>query len=405
MASSDFRNPLEGSAVQTVAMTSRAVSATSAPATGDTLGALRAPSPATVLVVDAAGIIVSADHGPQGERAVDVIGRSVIDVVAPEHAERIRAAIGRVVSEGSTEAFDLVLTGPADPVKAWAVVASPTEGGAAFVMIDITGRAREEARLRRSEALLVDAQGVAHLGTWEWDVTQPTAVWSDELYRIYGVTRETYTPSYEAYLTKVHPDDRARVMAVTEACFKEHKPYSHDERIFRANGEMRWLHTWAFPVLDESGKLVRLIGVCQDVTDAKHAEGAMRTQMMTRALARRLLTEVIRRAHVPDAIVRQLGRGLASERVGERSATAFVEAFQAMGFGTLRADPVQGARYEFAAADLIERRGEATLPTCHLTLGYLEGVVTALTGRPALGNEMRCQSMGHEECRFTVRVQ
>ena len=54
--------------------------------------------------------------------------------------------------------------------------------------------AQESARLRRSEQLLVDTQGVAHLGTWEWDVSQTSAVWSDELYRIYGLTRQQYTP-------------------------------------------------------------------------------------------------------------------------------------------------------------------------------------------------------------------
>ena len=130
----------------------------------------------------------------------------------------------------------------------------------------------ESARLRRSEQLMVDTQGVAHLGTWEWDVSQPTAVWSDELYRIYGLTRQEYTPSYEAYLTMVHPDDRQRVMDATSRVFHEHVPYSHDERIYRPDGSLRYLHTWAHPVLDETGKLTRLVGVCQDITDQKVVE-------------------------------------------------------------------------------------------------------------------------------------
>ena len=106
---------------------------------------------------------------------------------------------------------------------------------------------RTEERLRRSEQLMVDTQGVAHLGTWEWDVQQPHAFWSAELYRIYGLTPETYTPSYEAYLQMVHPDDRQRVIDATNRVFQEHVPYSHDERIFRPDGSMRYLHTWAYP--------------------------------------------------------------------------------------------------------------------------------------------------------------
>lgn len=140
---------------------------------------------------------------------------------------------------------------------------------------EITELKREVARLRRSEAMMVDTQGVAHLGVWDWDITQPNATWSPELYRIYGLDPAHYVPSYENYLAKVHPDDRQRVMDATNGVFHELKPYSHDERIFHADGSVRYLHTWAFPVLDDAGKLVRLMGVCQDITDRKLAENAV----------------------------------------------------------------------------------------------------------------------------------
>lgn len=141
---------------------------------------------------------------------------------------------------------------------------------------DMTEAKRTELRLRRSEQLMVDTQGTAHLGTWEWDVSEPNATWSDELYRIYGLTKEGYTPSYEQYLTLVHPDDRQRVIDATNRVFHEHVPYSHDERIFRPDGSIRYLHTWAHPVLDDQGKLTRLVGVCQDITDRALAEEQVR---------------------------------------------------------------------------------------------------------------------------------
>jgi PAS domain S-box-containing protein len=147
--------------------------------------------------------------------------------------------------------------------------------GLTLLASDVTDYKREIQRLRRSEEMMVDAQGVAHLGMWEWDITQPHATWSPELYRIYGLDPDTYVPSYENYLAMVHPDDRQRVMEATDAVFHHLKPYSHDERIYRANGELRYLHTWAFPVLDESGKLLRLTGVCQDITDRKLAENSV----------------------------------------------------------------------------------------------------------------------------------
>ncbi len=190
------------------------------------------------------------------------------------------AATDRVLAGGSAARFEWGEAGPGG-IRAWFVCTiTPLRSagrvvGCLCLSTDTTELKRDAERLRRSEQLMVDTQGVAHLGTWEWDISEPTATWSQELYRIYGLTPETYTPSYEAYLTMVHPDDRARVVEATNRVFHEHIPYSHDERIFRPDGSIRHLHTWAHPVLDDAGTLVRLVGVCQDITDQKLAEEAV----------------------------------------------------------------------------------------------------------------------------------
>lgn len=154
------------------------------------------------------------------------------------------------------------------------------------ICTEMTDLKRSEERLRRSEQLMVDTQGVAHLGTWEWDVSEPHAHWSAELYRLYGLTPESYTPSYEGYLKMVHPDDRQKVIDATNRVFHEHIPYSHDERIFRPDGTVRYLHTWAYPILDEQGRLRRLVGVCQDITD--RAEADEKVRRMNAELERRV---------------------------------------------------------------------------------------------------------------------
>ena len=199
--------------------------------------------------------------------------------------ESARAELGAladvVVARGEPRQLECGEQGPAG-IRSWARFGlSPLRDesrtlGYLCIAADASELKRSELRLRRSEQLMVDTQGVAHLGTWEWDIREPTAVWSDELYRIYGLTPETYTPSYERYLTLVHPDDRERVVDATNRVFQEHVPYSHDERIVRPDGSLRYLHTWAHPVLDDAGKLVRLVGVCQDITDRKLAEEQVR---------------------------------------------------------------------------------------------------------------------------------
>lgn len=222
----------------------------------------------TLLFLNAAFRERAAGIGP-GARAA-----ALFPAGARATFEAIEAA---VLADGRPARFEWGDMGPAGarhwftstltPLAAGAVV-----GGYLCVSAEVTELKRSEARGLRSERLMVDTQGAAHLGTWEWDLSEPNAVWSAELYRIYGLSPDTYTPSYEAYLRMVHPDDRQRVIDATNRVFHEHVPYSHDERIFRPDGSMRYLHTWAHPVLDDAGKLVRLVGVCQDITDRKAAE-------------------------------------------------------------------------------------------------------------------------------------
>ena len=190
-------------------------------------------------------------------------------------------ALAAVLLTGEPARFQWGDSSPAG-VRSWyASAVSPIRDGQRplawlCVSTEVTELKRNEERLLRAEKLMVDTQGVAHLGTWEWDLSEPHAFWSAELFRIYGLTAETYTPSYDAYLTMVHPDDRQRVIDATNRVFHEHIPYSHDERIFRPDGSMRYLHTWAHPILDEEGKLRRLVGVCQDITELKEVERQVR---------------------------------------------------------------------------------------------------------------------------------
>lgn len=319
----------------------------------------------------------------------------------PEPVER---ALSRA-KEGERAAFEAGESSPGGAREWYRGEAFPVaDGGACVVMVDITDRMREVERLRRGERLLVDTQGVAHFGTWEWDISEPTAWWSTELYRIYGLSPETYTPSYEAYLKIVHPDDRQRVMDATNAVFQQHVPYSHDERIFQPDGSLKFLHTWAMPVLDDSGKLVRLVGVCQDVTEARLADRAVRAQSLTRGLARRIVLDLMQRAHVTERATRELGRALSNEPIGDGRLEAAVENFVEMGLGNLAVKSAEASRFSFVGNDLLERRSGSTMPTCNMTLGYLEGAVSRATGQVAKGNEMRCQSMGHEECVFLVKA-
>lgn len=128
----------------------------------------------------------------------------------------------------------------------------------------------------------------------------------------------------------------------------------------------------------------------------------LRRQGVARGLVRELLQGVARRGDVQPESLRSLGRELA-RGVGGADAAAHVAAYAEMGMGELRETRSNEGRYEFAGRDLLELEPRRNRPTCYLSLGFLEGVVGALTGGAALGTEVACQSQGHAECRFVVR--
>ena len=156
-----------------------------------------------------------------------------------------------------------------------------TEQPPVFVAViqDITERvAAEEERARLEEVLrartrnLADAQRIAHIGSWEWDLATDTAQRSDELHRIYGVEPGTLPETTEAFLAFVHPDDRARVQAFERAAVARSGTYSLEYRAVRPDGSIRIIHDEAEAVRDPSGVPVRMFGTAQDITERVAAE-------------------------------------------------------------------------------------------------------------------------------------
>jgi PAS domain S-box-containing protein len=150
---------------------------------------------------------------------------------------------------------------------------------------DLTRRNEAQARLVANEAKLAEAQQIARLGSWEWEIASDRVVWSDELYRIYGVRPDRFPGSYGSYLDKVHADDRARVARVIETAVAERRGWSLDYRIVRPDGEVRMIHARGEVVLDDQGRPAIVRGTAQDVTENRRVEDALRAaeQLFRRA--------------------------------------------------------------------------------------------------------------------------
>ncbi|MEA2314880.1 MAG: hypothetical protein QOI03_1572, partial [Solirubrobacteraceae bacterium] len=131
---------------------------------------------------------------------------------------------------------------------------------------------RRVTQLHRSEARMAEAQEIARFGHWEWDVKSDVVVWSPQLFHIYGLDVGEFTASFAAYLQMVHADDRERVAALIRTAMEQRRPVGFEERIVRRDGQIRVLRSEARVVCDEDGEVVRLMGVCHDMTERKRAE-------------------------------------------------------------------------------------------------------------------------------------
>ena len=131
-------------------------------------------------------------------------------------------------------------------------------------------------RSDRLVALLGEAQGVAHIGSWEWHVPSDEVAWSRELYRLYGLSPGGFPANYEGLLSYVHPEDRDAVDRTLRRALVELAPFSFEHRVVRHDSATRVVHGRGQVETDDGGNPVRIYGTAQDVTDQRRTQEQFR---------------------------------------------------------------------------------------------------------------------------------
>lgn len=199
------------------------------------------------------------------------------------------------------------------------------------IIRDVSERVRMERELRASRERLAEAERVAGIGSWEWDVRRDRVSWSDGLFHIYGLTPEEFDPTLDGGERRVYPDDRALVRAALEKALAERSSFSIEYRAVRGDGRVRVLRNRAEVVVDGAGQPIRLVGIAQDITDAKLAQETLQSassELERRALELQRLAlnepgEPTPRTHAPLTprqldILRLVAEGLTSAQIAER---------------------------------------------------------------------------------------
>lgn len=132
---------------------------------------------------------------------------------------------------------------------------------------------RKEARgLHESTRLLALSGELSQIGTWRVDLLKNELQWSDAVFKIHGVTRETYVPEIVTAIKFYHPDDQGYVDECVELAIKEKRDFDFERRLIRSDGVARLVVTKGRPEFDEEGKLISIIGIFQDITERRKEE-------------------------------------------------------------------------------------------------------------------------------------
>jgi len=222
---------------------------------------------------------------------VDFFGKSPGEM----HGIHIREVLGEELFEknvqymngalaGEAQLFDREIRTPSGEIRYTQAsyipdVAEDGEVRGFFVLVtDITERRRIEEELARSHARLAEAERLARLGSWDWDVAEGKMTCSEGLFEIYGITAEDFDESYDVGSSKwVHPDDRGFVEQEMRQALESGAPVDFEYRIIRPDGRVRRLHSRAELIADADGTPLRLTGTAQDVTELHAAAEVLQT--------------------------------------------------------------------------------------------------------------------------------
>jgi two-component system CheB/CheR fusion protein len=209
-----------------------------------------------------------------GRPVSDHIGRTVREMI-PDLAAEVTPVYERVLRTGEP-IVDVEVRGslPSDPdvEHVWLVSYHPVRAsdgeirGVTAVVADITDVKRSQEALALATDRLQEAQRVAGVGSWEWDILEDEVWWSEELYRLMRKRKGEFTPSLDAFYEIIHPGDRPKFRRQIEATLARDAPYAFEFRALLDDGDERYFHASAALERTPDGVPARLVGTVQDLT-------------------------------------------------------------------------------------------------------------------------------------------
>ncbi len=205
-----------------------------------------------------------------------------LSILHPEDRPRVEALLKGAVDRRSDYRAEYRIVLPGGAVR-WISApgrvfvgpdGEPT--GMGGVLIDITKHKQTEEDLEHAREVLNEAQGIAHLGSFEYLPATQSLSWSEEQLRLHGLDPEGPAPGYAELVSRlVHPADAEPTERAFTEAVQAYRGFDQEYRIVRPDGTERWVHTLARPEMNPDGKVARYIGTTLDITDRKRSEAAL----------------------------------------------------------------------------------------------------------------------------------
>lgn len=260
---------------------------------------LTAASPAVIYtVVESAAGIVRFDYiSPAAEEIHEIPvatlmqnGGLISEQMHPEDRERYLATYAaslRAMTSFICEWRIITPSGKTKWLKANSRPQRRPNGDVAWhgILLDKTPQKQAELEIVNLQTALLEAQQIAHIGNWAFDLSSQAISWSPELFRMFGLDPAMGEPTYDAYLQMIYPDDRRLLVQAIDQAVAQGTPYQIDYRALLPDGSIRYHEGRGGAERDGTGQVTRLFGTCLDITDRKHTELALQASQMRLELA------------------------------------------------------------------------------------------------------------------------
>jgi two-component system cell cycle sensor histidine kinase PleC len=211
----------------------------------------------------------------------DLAGLNFLDLVHPDDRPHIRSQFKSLMQDDDADdgrmiAFDCRVLSKDQSIH-WLEWRQKRQGGKIFAVArNLTEIRAHESALIRHQQQLSEAQEIGRMGHWRWHVGNDAIVWSDQIYRIFGRTRESFQPSLHSVNAVLHRRDRGRMAQAFQRAMIEQRDYDMEFRIIRPDGQIRFILLQGRCELDGDGDVTSLFGIMQDITERTQHERELR---------------------------------------------------------------------------------------------------------------------------------